>query len=368
MRSGIPALHILAVVGFSSVSPVAADDLPLGLAPLNPEAALQPPAEVALGKRLFFDTVLSRDGTVSCATCHIPEEAFAQRGQAVSKGVDGKTGRRNSPSLLNVAFTRHLFLDGRSSSLEDQAWQPILADDEMGNRSVEDVLERLASSPAYPPLFKEVFGVERPDKESVAKALASFQRSLLSGNSPFDRWYWSGAEDAMSPAAIKGFDLFAGEAFCWQCHQVAGDDGLLFTDDQFHNTGVSWRSEQAGKRRAGANKDRPKPDLGRFEATGEPIDQRQFKTPSLRNVALTPPYMHDGSLETLEDVVAFYNQGGGDGTMHPLYLEDAQVKAIVEFLKCLTGDQKLATPPPAATAPPSPSAPDADLPPQARRR
>ena len=344
MRSRISALGVLTVLGLGSVSPAAADDLPLGLAPLNPEGVRPPPAEVALGKRLFFDTVLSRDGSVSCASCHIPEEAFAQRGQAVSKGVDGKTGRRNSPSLLNVAFTRHLFLDGRSTSLEDQAWQPILADDEMGNRSVEDVLERLAASPAYPPLFKEVFGVGRPNKKSVAKALASFQRSLLSGNSPFDRWYWSGDKGAMSPAAIKGYDLFAGEAFCWQCHQVAGDDGILFTDDQFHNTGVSWQSEQAGKRLAAPNEDRPKPDLGRFEATGEPLDQRQFKTPSLRNVALTAPYMHDGSLETLEDVVQFYNRGGGDGTMHPLYLDGSQVKAVVEFLKCLTGDQKFETP------------------------
>ena len=334
----------MALVGLGSATRVVAEGLPVGLDPVHPEKIIASPAEVALGRTLFFDPLLSRDGTVSCATCHVPEEAFAQRGRAVSTGVEGKTGRRNSPSLLNVAFTRHLFLDGRSSSLEDQAWQPILADEEMGNRSVEEVLDRLADSPTYPAKFKEVFGVASPDKESVAKALASFQRSLLSGNSPFDQWYWGGKKDAISQAAIDGFDLFAGQAFCWQCHQIAGDDGILFTDDQFHNTGVSWRTEQERKKEADTNGPPPRPDLGRFEATGHHIDERQFKTPSLRNVALTPPYMHDGSLATLEDVVAFYNQGGGDGTMHPLHLDDTEQKALVAFLKSLTGEQTFTTP------------------------
>lgn len=355
MLPRIPARYRRLALGLFVASPILAvsGDLPLGLASLDFDAQPPPAAEVQLGQKLFFDKALSRDGTLSCSTCHLPAEAFAQRGQPTSKGIGGKVGRRNSPSLLNVTFARQLFHDGRSGSLEDQAWQPILAPDEMGNRSVEEVLDRLADRSEYKPLFDSAFGVDRPDKASVARALASFERTLLSGNSPFDRYYWGGELEAISPLAIEGFDLFSGQALCWQCHQVGGDDGMIFTDHQFHNTGVSWLSEQkqqkeleaAGEdRHGGDGADEPTPDLGRFEATGRAYDKRFFKTPSLRNIALTAPYMHDGSFETLEQVLEFYNRGGGDGSMQPLRLEKAQIEAIVAFLNCLTGDQKFATP------------------------
>lgn len=340
MTSRMPAL-VAALGLLIAGSPAAAEDLlPLGLSRLDPDKNPPRAAAVSLGKKLFFDKALSRDGTLSCATCHVPAEAFAQRGQAISKGIGGKVGRRNSPSLLNVAFAKHLFHDGRSNSLEDQAWQPILAADEMGNRSVEEVLGRLATAEEYPRLFEEAFGVSRPDKASVARALASFQRTLLSGNSPFDQWNWGGEDKAMSPLAVQGYELFAGQALCWQCHPIGGDHGIILTDQQFHNTGVAWRSAQQRKAQEEKQEEQPKEDLGRFEVTAKNSDRRQFKTPSLRNIALTAPYMHDGSFATLEEVVEFYNGGGGDGATQPLYLNKAELKAIVAFLNRLTGDQK----------------------------
>ena len=320
-----------------------AEDLPLGLNRLNP-VENPPSAEViGLGEKLFFDKRLSRDGTVSCATCHVPEEAFAQRGHATSKGVDGIIGRRNSPSLLNVTFAKHLFLDGRSSSLEDQAWQPILADDEMGNKSVEEVLDRLAKTKDYPPKFAAAFGKEQPDKASVAKALASFQRTLVSGNSPFDQWNWGGEDDAMSEQAVEGYNLFAGQALCWQCHRLGGDHGIIFTDQEFHNTGVAWLSKQK-RQKSKLAPPGGKEDLGRFEATGRDRDRGFYKTPSLRNIALTAPYMHDGSIATLKEVVEFYNGGGGNDATQALYLDEEQIDSIVAFLETLTGDQEFKSP------------------------
>ena len=292
--------------------------------------------KVALGKRLFFDKTLSRDGSVSCATCHVPSEAFAQRGHAVSKGVDGRVGRRNAPSLLNVAFAKSLFHDGRSASLEDQAWQPILAEEEMGSESEQEVLERLGASEEYVASFKEVFGVEQPDKVSVARALASYQRTLLSGNSAFDKWNW-GESDALSEAAHEGYKLFAGQAMCWQCHPLNSPGAVLLTDHTFHDTGLSYISEQKRKRE-GKPGDATE-DLGRFEVTGQAKDRWQYRTPSLRNVALTAPYMHDGSIATLVDVVEFYNRAEGKGELQPLNLDEEQVHALVAFLEALTGDQ-----------------------------
>ncbi len=258
-----------------------ADELPLGLARLDPEEPPPPAAEVRLGKELFFDKRLSVDGSVSCATCHVPAEAFAQRGRPVSEGVGGKLGRRNSPSLLNVTFAKHLFLDGRSDSLEDQAWQPILAADEMGNHTVEEVLDRLAGIASYATLFRDASGTEVPDKAAVATALASYQRTLLSGNSPFDQWYWGGEKEAINPLAIEGFNLFSGQALCWQCHSVGGDHGITFTDQQFHNTGVEWLSRKKRRTSRPRNPDQSAraDDDGRFEASGKTRRPRSTTRP-----------------------------------------------------------------------------------------
>ncbi len=300
---------------------------PLGLVPVeHPASNPLTDAKRLLGEKLFFDKVLSRDGSISCATCHKPGEAFAQRDVARSKGMDGKVGRRNTPSLLNAAFAKHLFLDGRSASLEDQAWEPILAEDEMGNVSEEDVLERLRDSKEYRGLFKQVFGNDKPNKEAVAKALACFQRTLLSGNSAYDRWY--AGKPTLSKEAHEGYQLFIGRAQCWQCHPLNSESAVLMTDHSFHNTGVPVRKAADGTT----------VDLGRIEVTKKSIDRLQFRTPSLRNVALTPPYMHDGSIATLKEVLDFYNRAEDAVGLDQLHLSDTEVKALVAFLKAFTGD------------------------------
>ena len=335
MLSRSACVFLGCVLLFSIHPGVAWDEPPLGLIEVEvPKENPLTEAKVALGKRLFFDTSLSRDGSIACATCHVPIQAFAQRGSAVSKGVEGRVGRRNAPSLLNVAFAKSLFHDGRSASLEDQAWLPILAEDEMGNQTEQEVLDRLSASKEYLQLFNEAFGGERPDKLSVARALASYQRTLLSGNSSFDRWNW-GERDGLSELAHEGYKLFAGQALCWQCHPLNSSGAVVLTDHGFHDTGVSYLGDQ--KLRADAK--RGSADLGRFEVTKRSRDRWLYRTPSLRNVALTAPYMHDGSIATLREVVEFYNRAEGKGELQPLHLNEKQVAALVAFLEAFTGDQ-----------------------------
>lgn len=313
---------------------VAAQEAPLGLVEaVAPDDNPQRSGKVALGERLFFDKGMSRDGSVSCATCHIPQEAFAQRGHPVSTGVGGRKGRRNAPSLLNVAFARSLFHDGRASSLEDQAWQPLLAADEMGNSTEQEVLDRLRASGEYLQGFRRVFGPSAPDRVSVAQALAAYQRTLLSGNSAFDRWNW-GETGALSADALRGYALFAGQALCWQCHPLNSEEAVMLTDHGFHDTGVAAVVARQGDRGQAAARD----DLGRFEVTGRQADRWRFRTPSLRNVALTGPYMHDGSIATLREVVEFYNRAEGTGELQPLQLSEKDIHAVVAFLEALTGD------------------------------
>ncbi|MGK0188529.1 MAG: cytochrome c peroxidase [Verrucomicrobiales bacterium] len=306
-----------------------ADDaeLPLGLIEVEaPEGNPVTDAKVQLGKRLFFDKSLSRDGTVACSSCHIPEQAFAQRGHPVSSGVAGRRGRRNSPSLFNVAFAKTLFHDGRAGSLEEQAWQPILAMDEMGNTSEQVVIDLLSASDDYVAAFHAAFDSNTgPTKATVAQALASYQRTLLSGNSAFDRWNW-GESEALSTRAHEGYQLFAGQALCWQCHPLNSSGAVLLTDQQFHNTGLAALKPNADQ------------DLGRYEFTGEAKDRWHYRTPSLRNVALTAPYMHDGSIATLREVVEFYNRAEGRGELQPLQLNEAEVTALVAFLEALTSE------------------------------
>lgn len=317
---------------FADVEVPDTEDPGLGLPDIViPEGSSFTKSIVKLGKKLFFDKLLSRNGTVSCATCHVPQQGFTQNGKRSSTGIDGKVGRRNAPTLLNIAFAESLFVDGRAESLEEQAWQPILAPDEMGNPSVSAVLIRIQQSQKYKLLFNEIFGEESLSKITVAKALSAYQRSLVSGESAYDRWYYDGEDEAMGKSAERGYQIFAGQAQCWQCHSMAGP-GVIFSDNLFHNTGVSFQSSKQGN---------PE-DLGRFEVTKLDYDRRLFKTPTLRNVALTAPYMHDGSLLTLEEVVKFYNKGGSDDPLlssmiGPLNLSDSDIKDLVEFLRSLTG-------------------------------
>ena len=283
-----------------------------------PEDNPQTPAKVELGRLLFYDTRLSKDNSVACASCHKPEFAFSDGGKAVSTGIFGRKGTRNAPTLTNVGFRSRLFWEGRSPRLELQAVGPLMAHDEMGLEP-EELAQKLGAIPEYTRAFQKVFG-EAPSLKAVTYAIAAFERTLVSYNSPFDR-YQAGDDSAMNQAALRGIELFFSEkGDCFHCH--VGPD---FTDDQPHNIALYTVYK----------------DIGLARATGKDEDVGKFKTPTLRNVALTAPYMHDGSIKTLWEVVQHYNRGGepnlnADVLIRPLGLTDQEVDDLVAFLESLT--------------------------------
>ena len=295
--------------------------IPLGLKQKRPVPQDNPltAAGVALGRRLFFDPILSADRSLACASCHLPRFAFASPDR-ISIGIGGQRGTRNAPSLLNVAYGSPLFWDGRAQTLEQQALLPIQNPVELGSK-LDGVLARLQADADYARDFAAAYGGP-VNRVNLARALASFQRALLSGNSPVDR-FRAGDSSALTTEQRQGLWLFESKGRCWKCHS-----GRNFTDNQFHNTGVSWG--------------RVPSDFGRFAITHKPADRGRFKTPTLRNVALTAPYMHDGSLPDLKQVVEFYNRGAGanphrDPLMQPLNFSPREVAQLVAFLKALTG-------------------------------
>ncbi|MGB3563344.1 MAG: cytochrome c peroxidase [Thermoanaerobaculia bacterium] len=300
--------------------------VPLGLRSV-PFPADNPPttARIRLGRRLFLDGRLSSGGDLSCAACHQPEQGFASNKDRTAVGNHGKSLRRNSPSLFNVGFAAPFFHDGRQPELDLQPLEVLVDPDEMAFPSLDAVVARVKSLPGYETLFEEAFNGS-PSAERIGQALGSYVRTLLSANSPFDRWYFGGQTEAVTPAAKRGFFLFFGGAGCVECHRIT-QEAALFTDHAFHDTGAA---------RAGG-------DLGRYEVTHDPIHRWQIKTPILRNVALTGPYMHNGSLATLGEVVDFYNRGGFphegiDPRIQPLGLSEQEKADLVEFLESLTGD------------------------------
>lgn len=317
--------------------------------------------KVALGRKLFFDRRLSHNRTMSCGMCHVPEQGFTNNEFATPIGVEGRSLRRNAPTSYNVAYQRSMFHDARDTSLETQVFGPLLTREEMANPSMGFVLETIHGAPDYEGLFEAAFG-DPANVLSLGLALATYERTLLSANSPFDKWKYGGDKDAVSVKAKQGFELFTGRAGCVACHEV-GSESALFTDHLLHNTGIGFHGDTVTRtstdpvqveifpgtripmaRKAVSSVGLPiQRDLGRLEVTNVPDDLFFFKTPMLRNVALTAPYMHDGSLRTLKDVVSFYNQGGHpnpglDPLVHPLDLGDNEVDALVAFLESLTGD------------------------------
>jgi cytochrome c peroxidase len=312
-------------------------------------------AKVELGRQLFFDTRLSADSTISCATCHDPALAFTD-GNKVATGIKSRQGTRNSPTLFNAMFNSGQFWDGRAETLEAQAIQPLINQDEMGNESFEDVVHRLDAIPEYAKQFKEVFG-SRVSIELVGKAIASFERTLVSGDSPFDRFV-AGDRTALTDAAQRGLFLFRTKGRCAICHTFNAAFPF-FTDQNYRNTGVAANSREFGTlarealkvlqdsgRRADLSwfaKQGGAAELGRFLITGNSLDIGSFRTPSLRDVELTAPYFHDGSATTLADVLRFYARGGNENPMRdwelqPLDLDDRERQEIIEFLKSLTSD------------------------------
>jgi cytochrome c peroxidase len=273
-------------------------------------------------------------------------------------GVEGRSLRRNAPTLLNVAYYTSLFLDGRATSLEAQAWDPLLAENEMANPSVDAVATRVASLPDYAGPFAAAFPGKAPDRATIGGAFAAYERSLVAGGSRFDRWWFGGEADAVTAEEREGFALFRFRAGCAQCHTV-GDRDAAFTDQRFHNIGTGRARVAAAAAPVRVELipglatsvtpaalatfgEAPPLDDGRMEVSKEPADRWKYRTPSLRNVALTAPYMHDGSLATLEAVVEFYDRGGGGDPdkaewLFPLGLTAAEKAALVAFLKTLTG-------------------------------
>lgn len=301
---------------FAEDKPTAQFKIPSGLPEvIYPADNPMTTEKVALGAQLFFDKRLSKDNTVSCATCHDPAKGWSN-GEDVATGVGGLKGGRNSPTVINTAYQAFQFWDGRMETLEQQALGPIENPIEM-TMSLVDVTKRLNQIPGYKSQFKKVFNTE-VTSEGIAKAIAAFERTVLSGDAPYDR-FTAGDKKALSPAAERGRVLFFGAARCSSCHS-----GPNFTDNAFHNIGVGMEKKD--------------PDLGRYVVSKLDGDKGSFKTPGLRDVARTGPFMHDGSLKTLEEVVEHYNKGGIpneflDEEIFPLGLSKEQVADLVTFMK-----------------------------------
>jgi cytochrome c peroxidase len=328
--------------------------------------------KVSLGRALYFDKRLSVDGTVSCATCHDPANAFTDH-RPVAIGVFNMAGVRNAPTILNAMFSDQLFWDGRAASLEEQATQPLMNSFEMGMRNRESIVERVEAIPEYREWFKRIFKTESITLDTIAKAIATYERTQLSGNSQFDR-FSAGDSSAITEIQKRGWQLFKGKARCIECHSFSSTSPF-FTDFNFHNTGV-FRQDMAFEQVVKLSKEISKSgtkstmitlpieslqtesakpllahsegfsELGRYVVTNQTNDIGAFKTPSLRDIELTTPYMHNGSEKTLLDVVQFYNRGGNsnanlDRRIRPLHLSDREVNDLVEFMRALTSDDVL---------------------------
>src|SRR5581483_3586220 len=304
---------------------------PLGLPPVPIPADNPPTAEtIELGRRLYYDPVLSSDGSVSCATCHDPEHGFADP-KPVSVGVGGKTGARNSPTVLNSAYFKVQFWDGRAPDLEHQAEGPVANPVEMAN-TLAVVEQRLNADPSYVAQFEKAWGPGPITYEKVEKSIASFERTVICGNSPFDKWKYGHDEKALSASAKRGFKVFSSKdkGNCTACHLI-GEKDALFTDNKFHDIGVGVDFGKIN-------------DPGLFAVTQRESDRGLFKTPSLRNIAQTAPYMHDGTLADLKQAMDFYIGAGNsnpnlDKEIHTLDFLTGQERAdLLAFLNSLTGE------------------------------
>jgi len=354
--------HILFMLLFVAAAQTGASELGLPPVPI-PADNPQTPAKIALGDKLFHDTRFSADGKVSCATCHAQDKGFTDN-LPVSKGFNDLTGTRNAPTVLNSAYMKTLFWDGREPDLEGQSKQPPINPVEGGLPNHEPILEIIRDDREYGNAFRDVFGVagDQISMEHVSKAIASFERTVVAGNSPFDRYYYAGDTGAMTDEQIRGLQVFVNKGRCVSCHTIEQTQAL-FTDNRFHNIGVGFKrirgneAETAAQfqksKMAGADVDvtvltnENMSELGRFAVTDNVTEIGSFKTPTLRNIDRTAPYMHDGSLATLEDVVDFYNNGGRveetdplsgflSGGIRPLELTAAEVQELVAFMEALT--------------------------------
>jgi cytochrome c peroxidase len=372
---------LILAAGLAAKAVLAADAAtakpPLGLPPVPiPADNLQTPEKVALGDKLFEDKRFSSTGQVACATCHDEKKAFTdsplRTSEGIKKGGKALTGTRNAPTVVNSAYFDVQFWDGRSPSLEDQSQHPFLNPVEMGLKDHQPILKIVRSDPAYVKAFEQVFGKKgaQVTMKEVQQAIAAFERTQVSGNSAFDRYFYGGESGALTDAQKRGFDLYVNKGRCVSCHRIEQTQAL-FTDNRFHNVGVGINDIQkdvpvlAGEfLQAKATLaevdvkvlgDKRTSELGRFAISRDFEGLGAFKTPTLRNVAVTAPYMHDGSLKTLKDVVTHYNLGGvtkeGDpvndflsGGIRPLNLTDQEVDDLVSFMEALTSPEYASLP------------------------
>jgi cytochrome c peroxidase len=341
---------------------------PLGLPPVPiPEDNPQTPEKIALGEKLYNETRFSSTGEVGCFTCHDQKKAFTDSPLKTSEGINKLTGTRNAPTVINSAYFTTQFWDGRSPDLEDQALHPFINPVEHGLKDHEPILKIVRKDPEYKKAFYEVFGKKGKEitMREVTLAIASFERTVISGDSPFDRYYFGGEDDALTEQQKRGFEVFINQGRCVSCH-VIEQTQALFTDNRFHNIGVGINSIQNDVPELAGEfleadltlsevdvevlTDPRTSELGRFAISHGFDDLGSFKTPTLRNVAVTAPYMHDGSIETLEDVVVHYLNGGvteaGDpvndflsGGIRPLDIDVEQIEDLVAFMEALTSPE-----------------------------
>jgi len=330
----------------------------LGLPRLQiPRDNPQSPEKVVLGKMLFNDTRLSADKTISCASCHQEDKAFTD-GLPVAKGIYQLEGTRNTPTIVNSAFYTRLFFDGRRLTLEAQVLDPFMSPIEHGLKDHRPILKLVREDVFYGDKFSDAFNVDATEitMSHVAKAIASYERTLIAGNSPFDKYFFGGERNALSEAEIRGLNLFRRKGNCANCHEISWNNAL-FTDNRFYNIGVGFARLNSVLEKfmqslqSTQNKLRPdqmlmltnvqRSELGRYKVTQISSDIGKFRTPTLRNISLTAPYMHDGSMKTLEEVVEYYNGGGDknrflDPAIFPLQLTEKEKSDIVAFLRVLT--------------------------------
>lgn len=343
MRASIAVVLLLCAVGCGDAPPPpweAANPIkplpepPLGVTHTWDELDEPPtPERVRLGRWLYYDTRLSSDSTIACVTCHRPENAFSEP-TPVSTGINGQKGGRKAPTFINAAWALlpHTFWDGRAANLEEQALGPVENPIEMGNTH-DAMIDTLSKIQGYAPYFEEAFGSPGITTDRVAKAIADYERTRMSGNSPYDRWK-AGDESAVSDQVKLGDELFFDKAGCNQCHL-----GYNFTDTLFHNLGVGWDPDTEEFA-----------DLGRYVVTEVDTDRGAFKTPTVREVSKRAPYMHDGSIVTLREVVELYNRGGEpnpylDPKIQPLELTEEEIDALVAMMLALEGEGYEDTPP-----------------------
>ena len=318
--------------------------------------------KVELGKKLFFDRRISLNNTMSCGMCHVPEQGFTNNEIKTAVGIEGRSNLRNTPTLLNIAFNKFLFHDAREYSLENQVWQPVLAHSEMAMPSFGFTIKKLKLIPGYTKLFDDAFPDEGITIETFGKAIASYERSLVSANSNFDKWYYGKNKNVVSDRVKKGFNIFMGKGNGSSCHLV-GNNSALFFDNKLHNTGVGY-AESMGLLKnkktkvqlapgeyvevdnniiKSVNQQKKMNDLGLYSITENPAHRWLFRTPTLRNISLTAPYMHNGVFGTLEEVIDFYNEGGIENELLSPLIKKINLSKIEKedlklFLESLVGE------------------------------